>query len=139
MSIKSVSPYLYFAGRAAEAITHYERALGAQIVAKMLYGEVNGSCPDADKGRVLHAMLKLGEASLMLSDTSSDELLSQGSNVQVSIDFAEVAELENAFAELAFGGSVKLAPQDTFWGARFGTLVDKFGVYWMFNCQLKKA
>jgi PhnB protein len=23
--------------------------------------------------------------------------------------------------------------QDTFWGARFGMLVDRFGVSWMFN------
>ncbi|MGI8636408.1 MAG: VOC family protein [Segetibacter sp.] len=28
--------------------------------------------------------------------------------------------------------------QDTFWGARFGMLKDKFGVSWMFNHELKK-
>jgi uncharacterized glyoxalase superfamily protein PhnB len=25
-----------------------------------------------------------------------------------------------------------------FWGARFGMLVDKFGIHWMFNCELPK-
>jgi PhnB protein len=26
--------------------------------------------------------------------------------------------------------------QDTFWGARFGMLTDKFGIKWMFSCDL---
>jgi PhnB protein len=28
--------------------------------------------------------------------------------------------------------------QNTFWGARFGMLQDRFGVNWMFNHELKK-
>jgi PhnB protein len=24
---------------------------------------------------------------------------------------------------------------DTFWGARFGMLADRYGVHWMLNCQ----
>ena len=28
-----------------------------------------------------------------------------------------------------------LPAQDTFWKARFGMLIDKFGVHWMFNSQ----
>ncbi|MGV3710577.1 MAG: VOC family protein [Gemmatimonas sp.] len=26
-----------------------------------------------------------------------------------------------------------------FWGARFGMLTDKFGINWMFNCELPKG
>jgi PhnB protein len=29
--------------------------------------------------------------------------------------------------------------QDMFWGDYFGTLVDRFGVCWMFNCSQKPA
>ena len=28
--------------------------------------------------------------------------------------------------------------KDQFWGARFGMLTDKFGINWMFNCELPK-
>lgn len=35
------------------------------------------------------------------------------------------------------GGKVSMPLQDTFWEARFGMLQDKFGVNWMFNCQLQ--
>jgi PhnB protein len=27
---------------------------------------------------------------------------------------------------------------NTFWGARFGMIKDKYGIGWMFNCELKK-
>jgi PhnB protein len=26
---------------------------------------------------------------------------------------------------------------DAFWGAKFGSLADKFGIHWMFNCELR--
>jgi PhnB protein len=31
------------------------------------------------------------------------------------------------------GGKITMPLEDTFWGARFGMLTDKFGVNWMFN------
>jgi PhnB protein len=37
------------------------------------------------------------------------------------------------------GGKVNMALNDTLWGARFGMLVDEFGIHWMFNCDLKKG
>ena len=36
------------------------------------------------------------------------------------------------------GAIISLPLQDMFWGAKFGKLVDKFGVSWMFNCEMKK-
>jgi len=37
-------------------------------------------------------------------------------------------------APLAAGGAVRMPIQETFWAARFGMLVDKFGIPWMINC-----
>ncbi len=31
-----------------------------------------------------------------------------------------------------------MAPQDMFWGAYWGTCLDKFGIRWMFNFTYKK-
>lgn len=31
-----------------------------------------------------------------------------------------------------------MALADMFWGSYFGTLIDKLGVQWMFNCPEKK-
>ncbi len=35
---------------------------------------------------------------------------------------------------LAEGGTVRMALQQTFFAARFGMLVDRFGIPWMINC-----
>ncbi len=40
---------------------------------------------------------------------------------------------------MAEGGTVTMALENTFWGARFGMVKDKFGVHWMFNHELKKG
>ena len=57
--------------------------------------------------------------------------------VHLSINFEDLAEEEKVFHALSEGGKVTMPLQDTFWGARFGMLTDKFGVNWMFNYDLK--
>jgi len=43
------------------------------------------------------------------------------------------------FDALSAGGKITMPLQDTFWGAKFGMLVDAYGVSWMFNCQTQKG
>ena len=38
---------------------------------------------------------------------------------------------------LKAGGQGEMALQEMFWGAYWGTLTDRFGVKWMFNCAAK--
>jgi PhnB protein len=38
------------------------------------------------------------------------------------------------FNKLKQGGRVTMEPQEQFWGDYFGTLTDRFGIHWMFNC-----
>ncbi|MFN2447196.1 MAG: VOC family protein [Vicinamibacterales bacterium] len=53
------------------------------------------------------------------------------------LDFDNVADMTQRFEALGAGGKVTMPLQDTFWGAKFGTLTDAFGVQWMFNCEHK--
>jgi PhnB protein len=48
------------------------------------------------------------------------------------------AEAERIFHALAENGRVEMPIQETFWAARFGVVVDRFGIPWMINC-LKTA
>ena len=47
------------------------------------------------------------------------------------------AETEQLFKALSNGGKVEMELQDMFWGAYYGSLTDKFGIQWMFNCNGK--
>jgi len=46
-----------------------------------------------------------------------------------------IAEAERLFNALVQNATVLMPLQETFWAARFGMLVDQFGVPWMINCE----
>ena len=94
--------------------------------------------PPGSENRVMHARITKGSAVLMASDSMPGHPFSQGTNFSVNIDCDTTDELDRYFTAMSEGGRVNMPPQDTFWGARFGMLTDKFGVNWMFNCELKK-
>jgi PhnB protein len=140
MAIKQINPYLNFNGDAVQAITLYEQALGAKVEQLSRFGDMPGSTATAEtKDRVLHASLRLGNGGvIMLSDIQPGTPHNPGNNMYVCLDFDDPAETTPQFEALAVGGKVIMPLQDTFWGARFGILVDAYGVQWMFNC-LKKS
>jgi hypothetical protein len=43
---------------------------------------------------------------------------------------------ERPFTALGEGSKVTMPLQDTFWGARFGSLTHRFGIQWSFNCWI---
>jgi PhnB protein len=53
----------------------------------------------------------------------------------ISLNVDSIAEAERVFAALAEDGTVQMPLEATFWAARFGMLVDRFGVAWMVNCE----
>jgi PhnB protein len=47
-------------------------------------------------------------------------------------------ETHKLFKLLADGGVIEQDLQEMFWGDLYGSLTDKFGVRWMFNCNEKE-
>jgi PhnB protein len=86
---------------------------------------------------VIHALLRFDEAVVMVSDVPADMPATAGDNVQVNLDFDDVEDMTRKFDALAATGRVKMGLHDAFWGARFGMLVDEFGIHWMFHCATK--
>ncbi len=139
MAIKQLNPYLNFSGTADKAIKLYESALGAKTESIQRFGDQPGGGPADTKNRVMHALLRIGEAVVMISDTQPDMPLTQGNQVHITLDFDDLAEMARRFEALSAGGKVNMPLQDTFWGARFGMLTDAYGINWMFNSNLKKT
>ncbi|PMZ36688.1 VOC family protein, partial [Pseudomonas sp. GW247-3R2A] len=53
----------------------------------------------------------------------------------VSLNVDSIAEAQRVFDALSEDGKVQMPLEETFWAARFGMLVDRFGVSWMVNCE----
>ena len=60
-----------------------------------------------------------------------------GNNVHISLEPDNRAETQKLFNALSQGGKITMELQNMFWGAFFGSVTDKFGVQWMFNCNSK--
>lgn len=139
-TIKSVIPHLHFNGEAARAIELYEKALGAKVLARMTWSELPGGqkVPAADAGKIMHARLQVGEATLLLADATSSGPPGPPGNGSIMLELEDPQEMASRFDALSAGGTVTMAIHDAFWGARFGMLVDAVGVAWMFHCPNPK-
>lgn len=135
--MKPLVPYINFKGNAKEAFDVYAAALGGQIVFVQTYAESGQDAKPEMKDKIMHAMLTAGELTIMASDVEEKDV-KEGNQVSLSMDFDSVEEMESVFNKLSEGANITMPLQDTFWGARFGILTDRFGVSWMFNHDYEK-
>jgi PhnB protein len=130
-----VQPYLFFDGRCDEAIEFYRGALGAEVTMLMRYKDSPeppqpGAMPHGTEDKVMHASLRIGDATVMLSD---GHCLGQPTfqGFALTLIVPDDAEAERLFAHLADGGQVQMPLGKTFFSSRFGIVADRFGVMWM--------
>ncbi len=129
-----LTPYLIFDGDCRDAMTHYQRCLGGRLDV-MTYGDA-GHAPSPEAADwVMHACLSHGPLLLMASDRSPEIPYVRGNQLHVMLACESVEAVDRTYAALGEGGEATLAPHDTFWGARFGMLTDRFGTRWMLSHQ----
>ncbi len=132
--MKTLSPYLTFDGTCREAMTFYQACLGGALDVRPFDASMPDLPPGAEQ-RTMHARLESGPVLLMASDTMPGAPPTQGDNFSLTLDCDALDEMERLFAALGEGGTITMPLQDTFWGARFGMLRDRFGISWMFNFE----
>ena len=131
-----LNPYLHFSDKCEAAFKFYEKCLGGKIEALLPYagspGE--GQVPANWKDRIMHACLVADGAVLMGCDAPPDRQ-QKPQGISVTLNVKEPERAEKIFAALSEKANVTMPIQKTFWSARFGMLVDQFGIPWMVNCE----
>ncbi len=135
----SINPYLNFAGNTEEAFTFYKSVFGGEFSMLQRFKDTPeaGRVPDGDRERIMHVSLPIGSRnSLMATDAleSMGHKLSVGNNISLSVESDTKEETERIFRGLSAGGKVTVPLADTFWGAYFGMVSDRYGVQWMVSC-----
>ncbi|WP_150806649.1 VOC family protein [Pseudomonas fluorescens] len=132
-----INPYLIFNGDCKDAFTFYAKCLQGTLEVMMTFGEspAREHFPADLHHLIIHTRLLVGDQALMGSDTTPDRPTQGMSGCSVSLNVDSIAEAERVFGALADGGSIEMPLEATFWAARFGMLVDRFGVSWMVNCE----
>jgi PhnB protein len=143
----SVSTYLNFVRETEEAFNFYKSVFGTEFegeIARM--GEAppqpgHPPLPEKDKNLVMHVSLPILAGHRLMGTDAPESMgftLVKGNNVYINLEPDTRAETDKLFKALAEGGEVEMEPQEMFWGDYFGSLTDKFGVKWMFNCAAKQ-
>ncbi|HEV2431881.1 MAG TPA: VOC family protein [Burkholderiales bacterium] len=127
-----IEPYLFFDGRAEEAIEFYKSALGAKVVAVIRYKEnpqPQHNPPGSDE-KVMHSLLRFGDSGVMISDGKcGGHPAFQG--FALTLQASDEADAKRRFEALSKGGQVQMPLGETFFARSFGMVADKFGVSWM--------
>lgn len=140
------STYLNFPRNTEEAFNFYKSVFGGEFVGGISrMGDVptqEGQPPmaEADKNLVMHVALPILGGHMLMGTDASESMgfkVNMGNNIYINLEPDTKEETEKLFEALSADGQVGMPLQKMFWGAYYGSCVDKFGVQWMFNCDIK--
>jgi PhnB protein len=129
-----VQTTLNFYGRTEEAVNFYCRTIEAETLFMMRFRD----CPDPSQRRpgleekIFHATFRIGPTEIRASDCGCE-------NPPAKTTFAGFAFLlrvetpekaERFFAALGDGGQIQIPLVETFFAARYGIVIDRFGISW---------
>ncbi|MET0343989.1 MAG: VOC family protein [Polyangiales bacterium] len=141
-----VSTYLNFMGTTEQAFAFYKEVFGTEYD-----GEIHriGNAPpspdmpplsEKEKNYIMHVALPILGGHVLMGTDALESMgpLTVGNNFSINLEPDTRAEADRLFAALSAGGKVSMPMTDMFWGAYWGSFVDKFGVQWMINCPETK-
>ena len=133
-----LNTYLTFNGDCEEAMNYYKDIFDGEFITFMRYKDgppeyVN----DSNEEKVMHVTMQFHGCELLASDAMGGPT-TKGSAYHLSVGIDNEEEAATIFNSLADGGKVEMPFQDVFWGGKFGSVIDKFGIQWMVSAEHAK-
>lgn len=128
--------YLVFNGNCREAMAFYQFCLGGELRIQTV-GDAPGAegFPPAIKNFILQASLRKENMVLMGTDMAEENGLTQGNAISILLECDSEEEINTYYQRLASAGRPTHPIEETFWGALFGGLTDRYGKQWLFHCN----
>jgi PhnB protein len=132
--MSQINSYLTFSGNCREAMTFYKQCLGGELYFQTI-GEspLSEKIPKQMKDYILHATLTKDKLILMASDIVPDQGLQKGNSISLVLNCSSEDEIKTCYQNLSSDGKPGHPLENTFWGALFGDLTDKYGNHWLLN------
>lgn len=130
----TINSYLTFSGNCREAMTFYKKCIGGKLTFQTI-GEspLSEKMPKKMKDCILHSTLVKENLVLMASDMVGEKGLIKGNAVSLMLNCGSEEEIKSTYKKLSEGGEQTHELENTFWGALFGNLIDKFGNQWLLH------
>lgn len=129
-----MNAYLSFRGDCEAAFTFYAECLGGRLGEIFRYAGTPFAeqVPTDWQNKVMHGSLTVGDQVFMGGDVAPGRY-EKPKGFSLSLHVNSTTEAERIFHLLATDGTVVMPLEKTFWAARFGTLIDRFGMSWVIN------
>lgn len=119
--MSTLTSQLFYNGNCKEAIEFYKKAFNATLIGNIAF---------AQDGRVMHAMLRIGDTNLMMADYFSEKPDADPKQDSASL-FMYVDNCDAVYNKAVSAGcDVIHEMMDAFWGDRIGNIRDPFGHNW---------
>ena len=132
-----INPYLNFNGNCEEAFNFYKSVFGGEFLDfdRFNSAPAEDQVPGVDGELIMHVSLPIGENDILMGSDSPEAMggVTPGTNCHISLQTEGAEETDKLFNGLSAVGKITMPLEETFWGARFGMFVDKFGIPWMVN------
>ena len=138
--MSQINAYLTFNGNCRQAMNFYKEVLDGELSLQTI-----GESPMADKmpskmkDCILHSQLTKGDLILMGSDMVCEQGLLKGKSVTLMLACNSEEEIKNCYEKLSAQGKATHPLENTFWGALFGGLTDRFGNHWLLNFEKSES
>ena len=128
-----INAYLNFNGQTRDAMKFYQECLGGELVMqKISESPMAARMPSEMGAKILHSSLTKNNLILMASDMMGNNIV-KGNSISLCVICSSDEEINSFFSKLSTGGTVVEPLHQSFWGATFGSLTDKFGITWIFK------
>jgi PhnB protein len=136
----NVQTTLNFYGRTEEAVNFYGKAIGAETLFMLRFRDRPDRAPvkPGTEEKIFHATFRIGDTQMMASDCGCENSPAEsfaGFSLAIRVEASQQAE--RFFAALSDGGRVLIAMTQTFFAARYGIVIDRFGVSWKIIAESK--
>lgn len=136
-----VNPYLTFNGNCGEAFILYKSVFGGEFQSFNRFKDFPAAegqeIPEDKLEGIMHVSLPVSKETILMGSDAHPMYgpVTVGQHMSISVNAESKEEADKLFNGLSAGGKVTMPLADTFWGAYFGMLDDKFGITWMVNCD----
>jgi PhnB protein len=127
---------LRFNGECEAAFKFYERCFDGKIAIMLTWGDspMAAQAPPGWGEKILHGRISISDTDLIGGDVLPSQY-EQPKGFSVLLNVDDPVAAERIFNALADNGTVQWPFQKTFWAARYGGLIDRFGIPWEINCE----
>jgi PhnB protein len=141
-----VSTYLNFTRTTEEAFSFYKSVFGTEFSTPIArFKDIPAQpgqppLPEADRNLVMHVELPILAGHVLMGTDATESMgftVTTGNNMYINLEPDARGETDRLFKALSPGGTVEMPLQEMFWGGYFGSLADRYGIRWMFNCTSK--